>query len=213
MFLLFRHLYHQQTTTKPPKKAIAIFLREARLYILRRMADRWFYIPRFGIGGFFWDPVSAQAVGNCLTGPSAKTAQKTQCRSVLLAYQLFMSKWKIQCFKRRPLPPSIRVPLRIRDSYILEQARSKSGHGRHAGRFHAWTVMVDLNGCRFVCRNVSDCVSAKSSIISHLFGRDADDGSAQRKGGGTREGGHLMHDWDWHTSITLQSGAVYLSQG
>ena len=31
--------------------------------------------PRFGIG-FFQDPVSAQAVGNCLTGPSAKTAQK-----------------------------------------------------------------------------------------------------------------------------------------
>ena len=26
--------------------------------------------------GFFKDPVSGQAVGNCLTGPSAKTAQK-----------------------------------------------------------------------------------------------------------------------------------------
>ena len=169
--------------------------------------------------GFFWDPVSAQAVGNCLTGPSAKTAQKTQCRSVLLAYQLFMSKWKIQCFKQRPLPPSIRVPLRIRDSYILEQARSKSGHGRHAGRFHAWTVMVDLNGCH-VGLSVGIIQSIRQSLSHpsypwhrrrlHYFAfvrlmvREwaplSSGGTAQRREG-RKEGGHLMHDW--HTPITL----------
>ena len=61
---------------------------------------------------FFLDPVSAQAVGNCLTGPSAETAQKNPMLKRVTHVQGWSKRWSLLASGRRgeftqPFRPSL----------------------------------------------------------------------------------------------------------